>query len=66
LHGFVLDKSHTAVDFLMDGITVRIRLDEICGNQAESGYGLILEEQQNTFPGTGKRFRVSLTPMTVR
>jgi beta-galactosidase GanA len=60
--GFVLDKSHPAVDFVMDGMTVHVRLDEIFGHQAESGYGLILEEQPNTFLGAGKGFRLSFTP----
>lgn len=62
VHGFVLDKGHPAADFVLDGVSVHIRLDEIFGHQAENGYGLILEEQLNTFLGAGKGFRVSFTP----
>jgi beta-galactosidase GanA len=62
VHGFVLEKSHPAVDFVMDGMTVHVRLDEIFGYRAESGYGLIIEKSPNSFVGVGKGFRVSFTP----
>ena len=61
-HGFVLTRSHPAVDFVMHGITVHVSLDEIFGYHADSGYGMILEEQPGQFLGAGKGFRVSFTP----
>ena len=61
-HGFVLDKSHPQVDFVMHGMTVQVSLDEIFGHHSESGYGLILQEGPDTFLGAGKGFRVSFTP----
>ena len=62
VHGFVLTKAHPVVDFVMRGMTVHVSLDEVFGNHAESGYGLILEESPNHFLGAGKGFRVSFTP----
>ena len=61
-HGFLLDKSHPSVDFVMHGMTVRVSLDELFGNHAENGYGLILEESPDAFVGAGKGFRVAFTP----
>jgi beta-galactosidase GanA len=62
VHGFILDKNHPAVDFVMQGMTVHVSLDEIFGYHAERGYGLILEERPDTFLGAAKGFRVSFTP----
>ncbi len=62
VHGFVLDKNHPAVDFVMHGMTVHVSLDELFGYHAESGYGLIVWESPNSFLGAGKGFRVSFTP----
>ncbi|TCK73745.1 DUF5597 domain-containing protein [Acidipila rosea] len=62
VHGFLLDKSHPEVDFVMHGITVHVSLDQVFGYHAESGYGLILQEGADTFIGAGKGFRVSFTP----
>jgi beta-galactosidase GanA len=62
VHGFILDKTHPTVDFVMQGMTVHVTLDEIFGSHADNGYGLILEEKPDTFLGAGKGFRVSFTP----
>jgi beta-galactosidase GanA len=62
VHGFILDKSHPSVDFVMHDVTVHVSLDEIFGHQASSGYGLILEEAPDSFLGAGRGFRVSFTP----
>jgi beta-galactosidase GanA len=62
IHGFVLDKSHPAVDFTMDGMTLHVQLDSIFGYGATSGYGLVLEESPGHFLGVGKGFEVSFTP----
>ncbi|MHB1698909.1 MAG: GH35 family beta-galactosidase [Acidobacteriaceae bacterium] len=68
-HGFVLDKAHPMVDFVMHGMTVHVSLDEIFKHTAESGYGLILMAKPEggmggsaSFIGAGKGFRVSFTP----
>lgn len=62
VHGFVLDKTHPEVDFVMHGATVHVSLDQLFGYHAENGYGLILQEGPNQFLGAGKGFRVSFTP----
>ncbi len=62
IHGFVLNRARPSLDFVMHGMTVHVTLDEIFGNHAEDGYGLIIEESPNTFLGVGKGFRVSFTP----
>jgi len=61
-HGFVLDKSHPAVDFTMSGYAVHVSLDEIFGHGAESGFGLIMANGPDAFLGAGKGFRVSFKP----
>jgi beta-galactosidase GanA len=62
LHGFVLGKGHDTVDLTMSGYTVHITLDEIFGNHAQSGYGMIMATGPDEFLGVGKGFRVSFTP----
>lgn len=62
VRGFVLDKSHPAVDFTMNGMTVHVRLDSIFGHSASSGYGLILAESPYHFLGVGRGFDLSFTP----
>ena len=46
----------------MHGLAVHVSLDEVFGNRAETGYGLILEESPDHFLGAGKGFRVLFTP----
>jgi beta-galactosidase GanA len=62
MHGFVLDKGHSSVDFTMSGYTVHVTLDEIFGHGAETGFGLLLATGKDEFLGVGKGFRVSFTP----
>jgi beta-galactosidase GanA len=62
VHGFVLDKGHSTVDFSMNGYTVHVALDEIFGHAAESGFGLIMATGKDEFLGVGKGFRVSFKP----
>jgi beta-galactosidase GanA len=62
VHGFLLSQSHPTVDFVMHGVTVHVTLDEIFGQHAMSGFGLIMEESPNHYLGAGKGFRVSFTP----
>ncbi|HEY0786735.1 MAG TPA: DUF5597 domain-containing protein [Acidobacteriaceae bacterium] len=61
IHGFVLDKTHSSFDFAMGDLIAHVSLDEIFGNRAQSGYGLILATGPNAFLGAGKGFRVSFT-----
>jgi beta-galactosidase GanA len=66
VHGFILDKGHPSVEFVMHGNTVQVSLDEIFGYHAEKGFGLIIAtgqgEGQDEFVGAGKGFRVLITP----
>ena len=62
LHGFVLDRSHPAVDFTVEGYTMHVTLDEIFGSHAQNGYGLIFPSGLDEFTGAGKGFRVTFTP----
>ena len=61
-HGFVLDKAHPSVEFVMQGYSVHVSLDEIFGYHAEKGFGLILATGPDAFLGAGKGFRVLFTP----
>jgi beta-galactosidase GanA len=62
VHGFLLTQAHPAVDFVFHGITLHVSLDDLFGNKADSGFGLILEESPDTFLGVGKGFHVTFTP----
>jgi hypothetical protein len=62
VHGFVLDKDHSSVDFPMSGYTVHVALDEIFGHTSESGFGLIMATGKDEFLGAGKGFRASFKP----
>jgi beta-galactosidase GanA len=62
VHGFVLDKSRPEALFVMQGYEVRVSLDEIFGNHATEGYGMILSSGPDAFLGIGKGFRVKFTP----
>jgi beta-galactosidase GanA len=62
LHGFVLDRSHPSADFTVAGYTVHVVLDEIFGEHAQNGFGLIMPSGKDEFLGVGKGFRVSFTP----
>jgi hypothetical protein len=62
VHGFVLSQGRNSVDFTISGYTVHVTLDEIFGNHAENGFGLIMAAGNDKFIGVGKGFRVSFTP----
>ena len=62
IHGFLLDKANPKVDFVVGGIVWHVSLDELFGNRAESGYGLVLEESPGHYLGVGKGFRVQFEP----
>ncbi len=62
VHGFVLDKNHSSVDFTMNACTVHVSLDSIFGFHSDSGFGLIMATGPDEFLGVGKGFRVSFTP----
>lgn len=58
VHGFVLDKGHPSVEFTLNGYTAHVSLDDIFGNHAENGFGLIMADGPDHFLGAGKGFRV--------
>jgi len=60
-HGFLLDKDHPNADFPMNGYIVHVSLDQIFGNHAEKGYGLIFSAGPDTFYGAGAGFRVKFS-----
>jgi beta-galactosidase GanA len=61
VHGFLLDRERSSVDFTMNGYTVHVSLDSIFGGQAESGFGLIMADGKDAFLGVGKGFRVTFS-----
>jgi beta-galactosidase GanA len=61
VHGFLLDRERSSVDFTMNGVTLHVSLDSIFGGQAESGYGLIMADGNDGFLGVGKGFRVTFS-----
>ncbi|MFZ0336423.1 MAG: DUF5597 domain-containing protein [Terracidiphilus sp.] len=61
VHGFLLDRERSSVDFTMNGVTLHVSLDSIFGGQAESGYGLIMTDGKDAFLGVGKGFRVTFS-----
>jgi beta-galactosidase GanA len=61
VHGFVLDKNHSSVDFTINGLTAHVELDEIFGFHSEIGYGLLIATGNDEFLGVGKGFRISFT-----
>jgi beta-galactosidase GanA len=59
VHGFILDKQHRTADFTLNGIVLHVSTDEIFGNHAEAGFGLIIATGPEEFIGVGKGFRVT-------
>ena len=62
VHGFVLDKSHSEVDFTMNGYQLHVTLDDIFGHRSPRGFGLIMSTGPEEFIGAGKGFRVTFSP----
>jgi beta-galactosidase GanA len=62
VHGFVLGKFRSSADFVMNGYTVHVTLDELFGDHASSGFGLIMATGPDEFIGAGKGFRVTFEP----
>ena len=62
IHGFVLDKGHSSIDFAMSGYTVHVALDELFGGHAENGFGLIMATAADEFLAAGKGFKVTFIP----
>jgi beta-galactosidase GanA len=61
VHGFVLSKQHPAVDFTMDGYALHLQLDDLFGDRAENGYGLIMGDGKDQFLGVGRGFKVVIS-----
>lgn len=64
VHGFILDKQHPTAEFTVSGIALHVSIDEIFGQHAESGYGLIMATGPDEFLGAGKGFRVAVAPVS--
>lgn len=62
VHGFVLDREHSTVDFTMNGYTLHVGLERSFGQQTETGFGLIMALGKNEFLGAGEGFMVTFTP----
>ncbi len=56
--GFVVDEKRPVVTREMGGYTVEVSLDELFGNKAKVGYGLVMTDGPNKFIGAGSGFRV--------
>jgi hypothetical protein len=61
VHGFVLDRDRRMVDFTMQGVTLRVSLDNSFDGPAAGGYGFIMATGKDEFVGVGKGFRVTFT-----
>jgi len=62
IHGFTLDKAHSEVEYVMQGYTVHISLDQIFDYHADTGFGIIMDTGKDQFLGVGEGFRVLITP----
>lgn len=62
--GFTIDKEHPTVTRELGGYDLEISLDNIFGNRAEIGYGLIVASGADEFVGAGSGFRVAFRPKT--
>ncbi len=60
--GFLLDKEHPQATFELNGYQLEVSLDRIFGNEAKTGYGLVIATGPNEFLGAGSGFRVSFLP----
>jgi beta-galactosidase GanA len=56
---FAVDKDHPKFASVLGGIELTVTLDELFGNRAEKGYGLIMAVGPDEFIGVGKGFRVA-------
>lgn len=62
IHGFTLDKGHSAMTFVINGYEVEVSLDDIFGYKSETAFGLVMGDGPDHFLGAGKGFRVRFTP----
>src|SRR3954452_19835253 len=62
MKGFLLDKDHASTSVQLNGYELKITLDEIFGNKADKGFGLIIADGPDQFLGAGRGFRVSFSP----
>jgi beta-galactosidase GanA len=62
VHAFVLGKFRSSADFVMNGLVLHVALDELFGDHATVGFGLIMATGPHEFTGVGKGFRVTFEP----
>lgn len=60
--GFLLSRDHPRATFEMNGYELDVSLDQIFGNEAKAGYGLIIAKGSDEFLGVGSGFRVAFSP----
>ena len=56
--GFVIDEKNPSITYDMGGYKVEVSLDELFGNRAKLGYGIIMADGPTKFIGAGSGFRV--------
>jgi len=61
--GFVLDEKNPVVNCEMNGYKLEISLDELFGNKATLGYGLVMADGDHKFVGAGSGFRIKFFPL---
>ena len=59
IHGFLLDREHSSVDFTIGDYALHVSLDNSFDGPAKSGFGLIMATGDNQFLGAGQGFRVT-------
>jgi hypothetical protein len=58
--GFLLNRAHSDVSVIMNGYRLDISLDDIFGNRAETGYGLVMATGPDEFLGPVPDFESAL------
>jgi hypothetical protein len=56
--GFVVDENNPVITYDMGSYKVEVSLDELFGNKAKLGYGIVMTDGPNKFIGAGSGFRV--------
>jgi hypothetical protein len=59
--GFLLDQDHPQTIVELNGYRLDVRLDDVFGSKAKSGFGLIIALGPNEFLGAGSGFMVAFS-----
>jgi beta-galactosidase GanA len=60
--GFVVDEKNPVITYTLGDYKIEISLDELFGNKAKVGYGIVMTDGSNAFIGAGCGFRVRFYP----